>query len=246
MKNKYSHLFFSILIAISAQANALDISGTVTATSDYLYDGLTQTANDPALQAGLTFAGESGFYFSTWASQVDFGAICGDSFDQNCKSNVETDWLIGYGGGDDNFSYDFGYAHYKYFSAGDGFDYSEFYGSVLFSDTKIALYHSRDFGGTEVSNSRIKLIHTFALNDNWTLPVEFGYDKFEEEFDFGGAISDSFNYYRAAIGFTNENWYAEAAYIKTSLDAVEGANKDALSIDGNFVFSVTYSFSNAE
>lgn len=246
MKNKMKLLICVATVTISAQTQAVEISGTVTATSDYLYDGLSQTGNDAALQAGLTIANDTGFYFSTWASQVDFGAICGDNLNQKCQSNIETDWLVGYGGGDENFSYDIGYAHYKYISSGDGFDYSEIYGSIYFFDTKLALYHSRDFGGTEVSNSRIKITHTVNLNDTWSVPIEFGHDAFEEAFDFGGAIDKSFNYYRAAVGYTIDNWYAEASYTKTSLTALEGSNKDALSIDGNIVFSVTYSFGNAE
>jgi len=236
----------AVALSACSFAQAIEISGTVTLTNDYLYDGLTQTGNDAALQAGLNFIHDSGFYLSTWASQVDFGAICGDNFDQRCNSSVETDWLIGYGGGDDDFSYDIGYAHYKYFSSGDGFDYSELYGSLTFSDTKVAIYHSRDFGGTTVSNKRIKLIHTIALNDSWSLPLEIGHDRFEEAFDFGGAISRSFTYYKAGVGFTHESWYAEAAYVKTNLDALPAADKEAMSIDGNFLFSVTYSFSNAD
>ena len=40
---------------------AADFTSTVNLTSDYTFNGVSQTGNDPALQASLDYAGNSGF-----------------------------------------------------------------------------------------------------------------------------------------------------------------------------------------
>jgi uncharacterized protein (TIGR02001 family) len=62
--------------ALSAQQReTLTVSGQLTgnlsATSDYRFRGLSRTFGDPALQGGLEFALPSNFYVATWASVVD-------------------------------------------------------------------------------------------------------------------------------------------------------------------------------
>jgi uncharacterized protein (TIGR02001 family) len=61
-----------LLLAAGAAAQA-EATATVTATSDYDFRGITQTAQDPALQASVDYAHDSGFYAGAWGSNVDFG-----------------------------------------------------------------------------------------------------------------------------------------------------------------------------
>jgi uncharacterized protein (TIGR02001 family) len=63
------------VIAGSASA-ATDFAGgtisyNVSATSDYVYRGLSQTAGDPAIQGGVDYS-HGLFYVGGWASNVDF------------------------------------------------------------------------------------------------------------------------------------------------------------------------------
>ncbi|HSX62515.1 MAG TPA: TorF family putative porin [Tahibacter sp.] len=68
----------SSLCALAAgAATAADFSGTLTATSDYVLRGVSQTQGDPAAQLGARLAFESGFYAALWGSQVDFGPALG-------------------------------------------------------------------------------------------------------------------------------------------------------------------------
>lgn len=48
------------------------ISGNLAATSDYLFRGLSQTSQDPALQGGIEAAHGSGVYLGAWASNVSW------------------------------------------------------------------------------------------------------------------------------------------------------------------------------
>src|SRR6187200_2427346 len=59
---------FGLLVAAAA-ANA-QVSSTVTLTSDYDFRGFSQSATDPAIQASLDYAHESGWYVGAWASNV--------------------------------------------------------------------------------------------------------------------------------------------------------------------------------
>jgi len=51
----------SFLLATSSAALA-DVSATVNLTSDYTFNGVSQTGNDPALQGSLGYAGADCFY----------------------------------------------------------------------------------------------------------------------------------------------------------------------------------------
>src|SRR5690554_6391925 len=64
---------FSVAAAEDTSASALSFSGTAALTSDYRYRGLTQTFNDPAVQAGFALSHASSVYAGVWGSNVDFG-----------------------------------------------------------------------------------------------------------------------------------------------------------------------------
>lgn len=48
-------------------------SANIGVVSNYIWRGLTQTDNEAAVQGGLDYAHESGFYAGTWISNVNFG-----------------------------------------------------------------------------------------------------------------------------------------------------------------------------
>jgi hypothetical protein len=48
------------------------ITANVTVASNYIYRGLTQTNNKPAIQGGFDYAHESGFYVGNWNSNISW------------------------------------------------------------------------------------------------------------------------------------------------------------------------------
>ena len=48
------------------------ITANVTVASSYVYRGLTQTNNKPAIQGGFDYAHESGFYIGNWNSNISW------------------------------------------------------------------------------------------------------------------------------------------------------------------------------
>lgn len=78
----------------SAHAGA---AGSVTLTSDYVFRGISQTNQEPALQAGLEFATDAGFYVGGWGSNVSWLSDL-SSVGAPVSSSVELDAYAGYRG----------------------------------------------------------------------------------------------------------------------------------------------------
>ncbi len=79
------------LLAAAAAAKA-EVSSTWTLTNDYDFRGTSQSAKDPAVQASIDWADESGWYVGAWASNVDFG--------DDVDIDYEVDLYTGFSGGD--------------------------------------------------------------------------------------------------------------------------------------------------
>jgi uncharacterized protein (TIGR02001 family) len=156
------------LLAASGVASA-GVTSTVTATSDYDFRGFSQTANDPALQASIDYAADSGLYLGAWASNVDFGGK-----DYGYKDdNVELDLYGGF-----TKSYDSGFnwvAHAVYYSY-PGTEYGERGNSVNYLEVALGagyknlsgkIWYSPDFAA--LAN---KSAYYVELNYNQPLPWE--------------------------------------------------------------------------
>jgi len=98
-----------LLLAAPAFA---EVSGSVAVVSDYLFRGITQTNEEPALQAGVTWNHESGFYAGGWGSSISWLSDA----DPAISSQVELDAFAGYAGsfGESDFGYDVGVNYYWY------------------------------------------------------------------------------------------------------------------------------------
>jgi hypothetical protein len=107
-------------IAIFSSAMSLqaaEFESNVALSNDYIWRGMTQTAEEPAISGGFDIAGDNGLYFGTWASNVEFGD----------GAALELDWYAGYANELENgLSYDFGYLAYTY-PGEDSLDFEEIY-----------------------------------------------------------------------------------------------------------------------
>jgi len=100
-----------------------EVSANVSMASDYRFRGVSLTDKDFALQGGLDYSHESGFYVGGWASSLASSDAYGE---------LETNLYGGYAGEIDGISFDIGGLLYAY-PTGDHSaqtDYFEVYGSV--------------------------------------------------------------------------------------------------------------------
>lgn len=114
MKTKVTRagVAFAALLATAGTAFAEgEWSGNVAVTSDYVWRGISQSNEDPAISGGFDYANGI-FYAGAWASNVDFG----DASD----TNLEADF---YGGFASEFAngvtWDLGVIYYAYPDADD-------------------------------------------------------------------------------------------------------------------------------
>lgn len=100
---------FAVTGAAQAQGLASgELTGSVTAASQYIFRGVSRSDNDPALQASVDYA-VSGFHAGLWGGTGTFN-----------QGNVELDGSLGYGGLAGGFTYDLNLVYYAF--PGDGVD----------------------------------------------------------------------------------------------------------------------------
>lgn len=99
-------------------ASAHTVTSNVSLVSDYLYRGISQTGQKPAIQGGFDYAHSSGFYAGVWGSSISwisdtYTATAGASGANN--AGVELDTYLGFKHSfAADFTYDVGYLRYNY------------------------------------------------------------------------------------------------------------------------------------
>ena len=157
------------------------VSANIGVVSNYVWRGITQTDDKPAVQGGVDYSHSSGFYAGTWLSNVDF------NLDEDNPS-AEVDLYLGYtnsiiedltyslkgiyyaypGGQDLNFAELGGSLQYKWFKLGVDYTvYGEndeglyddgdwyFSGAFTYSDLPYGLGFSLRAGYTDFKNGEI-------------------------------------------------------------------------------------------
>lgn len=136
-----SLLVLTMAGAASAQSAGPEFSFNAAVASDYVFRGVSQTDEEPAIQAGADVS-FGAFYAGVWASNVDFGDGTDAEFD------LYGGVLVSAGG----FDLDFGVIGYHYIGAPDAADYDlvEFKASASRGfdafTAGAAVYYSPDFG----------------------------------------------------------------------------------------------------
>lgn len=149
----------SLAQAQEENAPASSFNGTFAITSDYLFRGISQTNEEPAFQAGLTYKTPFGLYLGAWTSNVDYGA--GDP-------DQEVDGFVGYNTDlGINWKFDVMINRYQYPGAGAS-NYAELITKTTFLKTySVTVAYTDDLYGTRTDG------YYCALDANWTLPDAF-------------------------------------------------------------------------
>jgi uncharacterized protein (TIGR02001 family) len=237
---RLSHGIAAIVLASAGvTANAAELSATVTATTDYDFRGITQTAQDPAIQGSIDLATDPGFYAGVWASNVDFGP--GDP-------NVEIDYYAGWGGGE-TITWDLGVVYYTYVSASD-LNYPEYYGSLGWRWFEVKAWYGSDYAGLDGKNERY-----FEGNATYELPANFGLVG-HIGYSNGSGIKEAYgqsSYYDWSVGVTY-TWshfdmslkWVDGEDLKTfqngTCDPVTGKCSDVGSTEARAIFQVSTTF----
>lgn len=97
--------------AADAPASPHTFTANVGLYSQYVFRGLTQTNEDPAIQGGFDYSHASGFYLGTWASNISW---LRDNASYSGGGSAEIDLYGGFKGSVGDFGYDVGLLQYYY------------------------------------------------------------------------------------------------------------------------------------
>lgn len=204
----------------SESTSALSFSGTAAMTSDYRFRGITQTFNDPAVQAGFALSHDSGLYAGVWGSNVDFGGT----------AHLELDPYLGYATTLDSFAskplLDVGLWYYLYPSESD-LNWLEAYAKLGFSDVgfkdaslSTAINYSNDFVGADLDAWYFNATYSVPFADTGFSGVAgIGYT-LTDDYDFGDG-EDSYIDWKVGVSYSFasvEGLTAELAAVGTDID----------------------------
>jgi conserved hypothetical protein, proteobacterial len=229
---KLSHGLAALALTLAATAAHADLTATVTGVSDYDFRGITQTAQDPALQGSIDYSHSSGFYVGAWASSsLDFGNCCDEQW--------ELDSYAGFRGGE-TVTYDVGAIYYSYPGTNFNVDYPEVYAGLGWKWLSAKVWYSPDFG------SAAETAWYYEANGSYTLPANFGLsahvgysdgDYWDRYFD-GGYMD-----WNVGVTYTISHFTVGLKWIDGSdLEATDGTPNDVLSSEARAVLSVSTTF----
>lgn len=221
-------------------------SANVALTSDYLFRGISQTTNEPAIQGGFDYAYDAGTvspYAGVWASSIDFGPSGTDD-----NASIEVDYYGGLTGEFSNgMSWDVGGLYYHYPSqsmdTGADFDYIEAYGSLGYTfaaqyDPTVSVFYaySPDFFGEDGTGHYVSGDLGLSLPHGFGLSFLVGYQDVE-----GDVTSpDGFDYMHYSIGLSKDiGMFTADLSWNDSPDEEAGGCFDC---ESQIVFSVSSSF----
>ena len=231
MNNKLKQLAVAVPFALLSTTAAADWSTTITAASDYTFNGVSQTDNDPALQASLDYAFDNGVYAGVWASNVDFGD----------DTDFELDGYVGrYVQLNDKFSVDYGIAYYTYQGNNSDGNYPEVYTKFGYASeygqTELNFWYSWDYFGTSAGHVVSMIAHTYELAPNHAIRASFDISNSLDGEKWAWDVNQkkSYNHYRLAYQTSYEGFGIEVAAENTSLDYDYADERIVLAISRTF------------
>tara|TARA_B100001059_G_C17729127_1_gene525184 strand:+ start:424 stop:1125 length:702 start_codon:yes stop_codon:yes gene_type:complete len=231
MNNKLKQLAVALPFALLSTTVSANWSTTITAASDYTFNGVTQTDNDPAIQASLDYAFDSGVYAGAWASNVDFGD----------DTDFELDAYLGkYVQLTDTVSADYGIAYYTYQGNNSDGNYAEAYTKFGYASdygqTELNFWYSWDYFGTGAGHVISMIAHTFEIAPNHAIRASFDISNSLDGEKWAWDVNQkkSYKHYRLAYQTSYEGFGIEIAAEDTSLDYDYADERIVLAISRTF------------
>jgi uncharacterized protein (TIGR02001 family) len=155
----------SVLAASTLVSGAAfaELTTNVGVTSNYLWRGVTQSADLSAISGGIDYSHESGFYAGTWTSSLASG-------------QYELDLYAGFSGEASSVSYDVGLIQYMYPIGDVKLDFTEAQATVGYGP--VSLYIAQTVGTEDSSAAAdslyVALSAETAIDKDYTVGFTFG------------------------------------------------------------------------
>ena len=186
---------------LAADESEIGISANVAATSNYVWRGMTQTDDSPAIQGGFDLDWK-GAYIGVWGSNINFG---------DAKASLEADFYAGYANEIAGFSYDVGYNQYTYPSMSDDYNFGEAYAKLGYDFEVVAIgaayYLGVDTNDADDAADDWEPENAWEVSASAPLPMEFSVDATYGDYDSLGSyylvgVNKSFGKFDFTLAYT--------------------------------------------
>ena len=173
----------------TATAPANEFSANIGVTSNYLWRGVSQTDDGPAVSGGVDWAHASGFYLGGWISNIDWDL-------PDTGSGAEVDFYGGFKGEYEDFGYDVGLIYYYYPTSGyDDSNFAEIYvaGSWKWFTAGLAYTLTGDADSDAPFSDGDIYYHigaSYEFLDSWSIGGTVGYYDFDTSGNWEAAFGD--------------------------------------------------------
>lgn len=208
------------IMMASGTASAEEFTANIAIDSNYIWRGLTQTENEPAVSGGMDYVFDNGAYVGTWISNVSYAP--GDVF------SYENDVYFGYAFEAGDVALDFGYLYFNYDDEAE-FDFAEIYGSVGIGDFTLGLNLLAHTEADEGPGQDFGFGETFYVYGDWAKEIRDGLELGLHAGYHDGDFSEAFNgvpegYFEYGISLSKNGFTVKLT--GTDLDDVGPDNLD--------------------
>lgn len=207
------------LMPLAAQAQEDDGAGfnwNAAATSEYMFRGISQTDDHPAIQVGAGYSFSNGFYVGGWASNVDFGE----------STDAEIDTFVGWNGDlNDTVNLDVQINRYNYVGEPSGVDYAynELIGKATIAENySVTLGYTNDYLNTSENSIYTAVGGSWGVGHDINLSAGLGYTSnsgpYESYLDYSIGIDRDFGPVNVALGYVGTDKKAEDLFGKDNAE----------------------------
>jgi uncharacterized protein (TIGR02001 family) len=191
------------VVVEAAPESAFEVSANLAITSNYVWRGMTQTANSPAVQGGIDL-GYNGFYLGAWGSNVEFG---------DTNNNLEADFYAGYKTSFSGVEIDLGYILYAYPNDHDALNFDEAYIGLGYDFGMVGINGKYSFA----VNSNIDTTDYWEIGGDVELPMEISLAASYGDYDEVGtnylvSLSKSWGKFEFLVAYTDFSSDADSLY----------------------------------
>lgn len=250
MKKMTKSLVAASVLAATTLASGTamaEVSMNIGVTSNYIWRGVTQTADEAAVSGGIDYSHESGLYAGAWASSLgnaDAGQGAGGNYS---PASTEFDYYAGFGGSVADFSYDINVTAITYPQLKD-WDFTEVGVSGSYSFFTIGLNSTIASSVEDTSANAEQFIEgdmyyyasvSYPLPGDYSVGATYGSYNFEDD-GVGGAELDYTHYQLSVTKSAGDAGDVTLAYDKNDMD--DNSATDYKEDSGRISVSWTKSF----
>ncbi len=199
------------LHAEEAEDETSPFSGSATLVNDYIWRGVSQSDEDPAIQAGFELS-HTGFYVGGWGSSVDFDEEVADDAD------LELDGMVGYRRDvGDGAGFDLGVIGYFYPGSEADLDWLEAFVSLSWGGFGVGASYSNDVFAADEYGVFLNLTYEHSLPQGFGIAVGGGQYIFHNAV-FGDSLPSSYLTWSAGLTWARDAAELGVTYSGTDSD----------------------------